>query len=116
MAPEGLCRNSTPDALSPVLAYSAGDLFHKLIERFRASSGWKDIEYDQEKHYISAVAETRLLKFKDDVDIRLIAGGTSADADSSCQIAIYSRSRLGYSDLGANQKRVELLLQQITTP
>ncbi|MDX2235743.1 MAG: DUF1499 domain-containing protein [Hyphomonadaceae bacterium] len=56
----------------------------------------------------SFVAQTRLLRFKDDVDVLL-----APTASGGTQVAIYSRSRVGYSDLGANRKRVQALLAKL---
>jgi uncharacterized protein (DUF1499 family) len=53
----------------------------------------------------SYVAVTRVLRFRDDVDVLL-----APTEDGRTQVAIYSRSRLGYSDMGANRKRVKALL------
>lgn len=54
------------------------------------------------------VATTRILRFKDDVDVLLVAtaaGGT--------QVALYSRSRVGVSDLGKNRQRGNALLKAL---
>ncbi|MEC8513274.1 MAG: DUF1499 domain-containing protein [Planctomycetota bacterium] len=51
--------------------------------------------------YLRAVFKTRLLRFRDDFEARL-------DAEAG-RIQVRSASRLGYSDLGANRKRVEAL-------
>lgn len=51
--------------------------------------------------YLRAVFKTRLLRFRDDFEARL-------DAEAR-RIHVRSASRLGYSDLGANRKRVEAL-------
>jgi len=107
VAPEGLCRKSTPDASSPLFLKSQEALFRRLIGMFEISSGWKNLEYDEENHRISVVAVTSLLRFKDDVDIRVLEEPNMPDGKVGCRIAIYSRSRIGHSDLGANRKRVE---------
>jgi len=49
--------------------------------------------------YLHAVFKTRLLRFRDDFEARLDAGAGV--------IQVRSASRLGYSDLGANRRRVE---------
>lgn len=50
-------------------------------------------------YYLRAVATTRVLRFKDDVEFLL-------DRKSG-EIGMRSASRVGYSDLGANRRRME---------
>ena len=54
-------------------------------------------------HYIRAEATTRILRFTDDVEFLL-----KRDAG---QIEMRSASRIGYSDLGKNRKRMEEIRQ-----
>lgn len=112
VAPDDVCRNSTPDTASPLFSKSADTLFGELIALFNAQKGWKHLNYDEENHQISVVAVTSLLRFKDDLDIRIYPASESPASDS-CRIAVYSRSRIGHSDLGANQKRVAALIKQL---
>ncbi|MGD8957438.1 MAG: DUF1499 domain-containing protein, partial [Chromatiaceae bacterium] len=49
--------------------------------------------------YLRAEARTRILRFVDDVEFQARPGGNS--------IAMRSASRVGYSDLGANRRRLE---------
>lgn len=56
---------------------------------------------DRAEGYLRAVFKTRLMRFRDDFEARL-------DAEAG-RIHVRSASRLGYSDLGANRKRVEAL-------
>lgn len=51
--------------------------------------------------YLHAEFRTRVLRFVDDLELLL-------DAEAR-QVAVRSASRVGYSDLGANRKRVETL-------
>lgn len=53
------------------------------------------------EHYIRAEATTRILRFTDDVEFLL-------DRDAG-RIDMRSASRVGYSDLGKNRKRLEQL-------
>jgi uncharacterized protein (DUF1499 family) len=51
--------------------------------------------------YLRAVCRSRLLRFADDLELEL-----RTDPD---RIAVRSASRVGYSDLGVNRRRVESL-------
>lgn len=67
---------------------------------------------DEQPDYIRAEARTALLRFVDDVEFEK----RPPDA-----IAVRSASRVGYSDLGANRKRVEriratLVAQGVVSP
>ena len=55
----------------------------------------------QYSSYIHAEFRTRLLRFADDVEFRL-------ESETS-EIAVRSASRVGYSDLGTNRRRMERL-------
>ena len=57
---------------------------------------------------IEAVAETRLMRFKDDISIRIRA------VSGETRIDIRSRSRLGRHDFGANAARIQRLVQELT--
>ena len=50
-------------------------------------------------HYIRAVATTRILRFKDDIEFLLDREAETID--------LRSASRVGYSDFGTNRKRME---------
>jgi uncharacterized protein (DUF1499 family) len=60
---------------------------------------------DREPDYLRAEARTRLLRFVDDVEFHLRAGEK--------QIAMRSASRVGYSDLGTNRRRLESIRQAL---
>lgn len=50
------------------------------------------------------VAVTKIMRFRDDVDLLVVP-----DGDAGSRVCIYSRSRIGYSDLGANARRIDAL-------
>lgn len=115
VAPDGLCRKSSPDIKSPVIKKSPEALFRRLVGLFEGTGGWKSLDYDENNHKISVVAVTSFLRFKDDVDIRVLPIDGLPEGQIGSHIAIYSRSRIGYSDFGANKKRVEALLARFPT-
>lgn len=114
VAPAGFCQQSEPDDEPPIFDASARGLFSKLSELIAAERLWALKYSDPEALQVHFIARTPLLRFKDDVYIQIIA----PDADTveqGASLAIYSGSRLGYSDLGANKKRVVTILETLTT-
>lgn len=59
---------------------------------------------------IEATAATRVLRFKDDVVIRLLAYG---DQHQHTRLDMRSASRIGKSDLGANARRIRAFLTDL---
>jgi uncharacterized protein (DUF1499 family) len=59
---------------------------------------------------IDAIDETRLMRFRDDITIRLRWTGSETRVD------IRSASRVGRHDFGANARRILRLMQQIANP
>lgn len=60
--------------------------------------------HEMSDNYIWAVYTTPLMRFDDDVEFHFSAPGI---------IQVRSASRVGYSDLGANRKRIEKLRQDL---
>ena len=56
---------------------------------------------DEDEGVVQAEATTRLLRFVDDVVIRI-----SLDHDAQTRVEMESRSRVGRADLGANRRRI----------
>lgn len=110
VAPENHCLAAEPDFEPPVLAMTGRGLFSKLNEIIAAERSWGKVQSDPETLRIKFVATTGLMRFKDDVDVEVIPV-----AEGKATLAIYSRSRVGYSDLGANRKRVSDLIGRVTT-
>ncbi|MEL7547364.1 MAG: DUF1499 domain-containing protein [Pseudomonadota bacterium] len=110
VAPEGFCENSKTDQRSPILSEPPSAVFEALVDRVEREKLWGDLVTDPAQHRLRFVARTPLLRFRDDVDIHVLAG----PSETGSQIAVYSRSRLGHSDLGANAQRVRNMLDQLT--
>ena len=109
-APDHHCLAAEPDFAPPDFAMTGRGLFSKLSEIIAADRSFGKGSADAETLRLKFVATTGLMRFKDDVDVEIIP----LDEGRST-LAIYSRSRLGYSDLGANQKRVTKLIGKLTT-
>jgi len=108
VAPADHCLAAEPDFSPPHLNMSGRGLFSNLNEIIAAERQFGKLQADAEKLRLKFVATTGLMRFKDDVDIEVIPL-----EDGKATFAIYSRSRVGYSDMGANQKRVRKLIHEL---
>lgn len=110
VAPEGLCVNANPDADAPTFDLDPDALFAKVDSMLSDKPNWSVTHRDPAARQVDLVARTPLLKFKDDVAIRVLPDGAN---QGKSRLAVYSRSRVGYHDLGANRKRVESLIAEL---
>jgi uncharacterized protein (DUF1499 family) len=96
-------RRAYPDIQPLVVAAPRERVFEAALRAARGM-GWEIVASDVSAGRIEAIATTRLLRFKDDVVIRLReeAGQTRVD--------VRSKSRLGRGDLGTNARRIRHLL------
>ena len=100
-SPNCLSSESAPDAAGYVepFAIPADEAPEAAFERLAALVAERATIETREPTYFHAVFKTRLLRFRDDFEARL-------DSEAR-RIQVRSASRLGYSDLGANRRRVE---------
>lgn len=108
VAPKGLLTQETADAEAPFFSQDAETVFAAVLNVVSNLPRSADIKSDKSAMTLSYVATVPVFGFKDDVDIAVLA------TDSGSTLAIYSRSRVGYSDFGVNQRRVESLLEAIS--
>jgi len=89
-----------PDAIAPAFPVPVGSLRAAFREMLRQMPGAEIVvETEQGLH---VVATTRIFRFRDDVRVQFIAIDTRQST-----LALYSASRVGYWDLGANRRRIE---------
>jgi uncharacterized protein (DUF1499 family) len=93
-------KKSYSDIQPEILAMSAGDAFAKAVRIAGDMDGWEVVHTDADALQLEAVATTSLIRFKDDVCIRVTPDGDGARVD------MRSRSRLGKHDFGANADRI----------
>jgi hypothetical protein len=106
-----LQRQAYPKALPIVLEVTA-DIAFDIARRAALAQGWQVVEATRPggrtgAGRIEAVARTRILRFADDVTIRV-----RPRADGS-RIDIRSASRLGNHDLGANAARIAAFAEEV---
>ncbi len=108
-APPGLTR-AKADMVTPEYRLSPQELFDAVVSDLGTEGSFQDIKTDPENTQLHAVAVTRLLRFKDDFYVRVLG------VESGSTLAIYSHSRIGGGDLGANRKRVLRFLDRLNQP
>jgi uncharacterized protein (DUF1499 family) len=62
---------------------------------------------------VTAVATTRLLRFKDDVTVRVREVSDVASGSRKSRIDVRSKSRVGRGDLGTNARRIRRYLEMV---
>lgn len=97
------------DAAAPTFALSAADLAVKF-DAIARGAGSEVVGGSAAEDHVTYVQTSRLFGFPDYVSVKFI----EIDAVNST-LAVFSRSRLGKSDLGVNKKRVEAWLGQINS-
>jgi len=106
-APNCVCSEGESASIEP-LAYTGDGQ-----AAFRSLLDWLELQphvelVTVEAGYAHAVYRTPLLGFRDDLELRL--------DEASSVIQVRSASRVGYSDLGANRRRVEDLRASWSPP
>jgi uncharacterized protein (DUF1499 family) len=97
------------DAAAPIFPISSADLAVKF-DAIARGAGSDVVGGSAAEGSVTYVQTSRFLGFPDYVSVKFI----EIDATSST-LAIFSRSRLGKSDLGVNKKRVEAWLGQLSS-
>lgn len=103
-SPNCVCSDAdaaSEDSFIPPLEIPAGEAPADAFERLAGLVGDRARIVERREGYLHAVFTTTILRFRDDVELRL---------DAAARVVhVRSASRLGHSDLGKNRKRVEAL-------
>lgn len=108
LAPEGLCEEDAPHRTARVYDIGGDELARRLLRVIRGQPRIEERRHDAELNQYEFVQRTALLGFPDTITVQFLALGPRQSS-----LAIYSRSRYGYSDLGANKARVEKWLDAL---
>lgn len=112
VAPPGVTPLARPDRDSPLFPSSPKSLYERARALIEARRDWRLIAEDPALMRLKFVARTRILRFRDDVDLAILPG----DAPGQSRLVAYSRSRVGLSDLGANARRLDTLIEALLKP
>lgn len=96
------------DAVAPVFQIPASDLATQFDRIARSDGNVDVVGGSASSGFVTYVQTSTLFAFPDYISVKFIA----VDATTST-LAVFSRSRLGQSDLGVNKKRVTSWLDQL---
>lgn len=99
--PEGFGA-AKPDEVGPVFAVPAAALWEAWRKMIGEQPRVRVLEEAPETFRMELCQRTPLMRFRDDITVQIVPV-----SETTASIALYSRSRLGYSDLGANAKRIK---------
>ncbi|MFK8015391.1 MAG: DUF1499 domain-containing protein [Gammaproteobacteria bacterium] len=109
VCPPQLCDPASVDVESPVYALDAKRLAQAARSALQALPGSERVDDGSQDTTLRFVVRTSLMQFPDTVVVEAVEG----TAQGTAHIAIYSRSQIGYSDMGANLKRVRAILASL---
>jgi uncharacterized protein (DUF1499 family) len=92
-------RRAYPDIQPLTVPVPLDRVFEAALAAARVM-GWQVVAHNRAAGRIEAIATTRVMRFKDDVVVRLREGAQGVRVD------VRSKSRLGRGDLGANARRI----------
>jgi len=96
-----------PELRTRVYPVAAADFFDFLIPHL-IYLGWEVQGVDRDNLTIDVVISSKLLRFKDDMQIRI-----ESESKNSTRLHVHSASRLGRADYGANLSHVLALYRVI---
>lgn len=109
VCPEGRCA-AAADRTGPVLLIAPVDQLRLWEQVIATSPRTRLLEIDETTLLIHAEQRSRLLRFVDTIVIHVLPAG-----DGHSTFATYSRSELGYSDMGVNEARLEDWIARLET-
>ena len=99
--PKGFCPRAHADMVSPTYKVSAAHLQQTARRAWAVEPRLKRVDGSLATLRDRYVERTAVLRFPDTISVRFIDLGAGTST-----LAIYSRSQIGYSDLGVNKTRV----------
>ncbi|MDH3229661.1 MAG: DUF1499 domain-containing protein [Alphaproteobacteria bacterium] len=106
--PPGFASAARPHGESPVFDLPVAELERRALDAIRAQPRVTAVASDPARRQHAFVQRSALMRFPDTVTVRFVDVG-----DGRSSLALYSRSKVGYSDLGANRARAGAWLQAI---
>lgn len=99
VCPAGRCENA--NATAAIYAIAPSELFERWLSLIEQAPRTVVVGIDRDGLLLHAEQRSRIFRFVDTVLVRVVKEGQGAS------FIAYSRSELGYSDMGVNQERLE---------
>eukprot|EP00439_Symbiodinium_sp_Y106_P089885 s1_g2421.t1 len=106
IAPEGYCQNARPHATPKIFSVDPQTLEDAFADIALAQPRVTRVQTEPGQREF--VQRSALMRFPDTITFEAIDLG-----DGTSTFAIYSRSKVGHSDLGVNRKRIESWLRKL---
>ncbi|WP_448215088.1 DUF1499 domain-containing protein [Endozoicomonas sp. 2B-B] len=97
-----------PHQISPVLNVSVTELQERFSDLAQSQDKLEVLRTSDDGQQVDYVQRTPFMGYPDTITVRFYSQG-----EDTSTLAIYSRSHYGYSDLGANKKRITLWLDNL---
>ena len=113
LAPPGYAASAEADGAAPIYDVAPSELYMRALRLIGERREWQLGSQDAATMRLNFVATSAIMRFKDDVDVAVLPVAGQPDKST---FAAYSRSRVGFSDLGANRKRLDAFSAALLTP
>ncbi|MCI5043901.1 MAG: DUF1499 domain-containing protein [Aquisalinus sp.] len=102
VADKAHCPNARPDRQAPVLPHEPEAVLAAWQAVIAQQPRTTQTDYDSKTMTFEYVQRSALLRFPDTITVRFLP-----EADGSeIRVLVYSSSKIGYSDMGVNRRRV----------
>ena len=99
VCPAGYCENA--NATASVYEIDADGLFERWLAVIGQAPRTRIVGVDPDQRLVHAEQRSQIFRFVDTALVRVV------EVDQGASFVAYSRSELGYSDMGVNQERLE---------
>ena len=103
------CLSAKPDRPALILPKPAPAVATAIIEVATSLPRVKLEYHDQATQMLQFTEKSKLFGFIDDIFLKIVP----LENQTSCRVLYYSKSRVGYSDMGVNRRRGELWLKTV---
>jgi uncharacterized protein (DUF1499 family) len=102
MLPRHIKAHARSDAYSPIFTVAVSDLVRLFLKAIRYEPKVTLLSFDKDKLQFDFIQRSLIIGFPDDITVRFYGY-----ENQKSTLALYSRSRYGFYDMGVNKRRVQ---------